>query len=181
MFGNLKKMRAQSAMEYLMTYGWAILIIAVVLGVLFSLGIFSGNNLLGTACIAYQGYYCANPILGSGGTLTVTLGQNFGTNYGSSSDPVIFSCGNQTSTPNNAGFMSSGTDNVIPGGELASGQTMSIDMICAGTGALGTVSALGASGSIPIGSAFTGAIWINYQTGGANVVGKVASVSVKVS
>ena len=30
---------AQSAMEYLMTYGWAILIIAVVLAVLFSLGI----------------------------------------------------------------------------------------------------------------------------------------------
>ena len=33
--------RSQSAMEYLMTYGWAILIIAVVLGALFSLGIFN--------------------------------------------------------------------------------------------------------------------------------------------
>ena len=32
-------------MEYLMTYGWAILIIAVVLGVLFQLGIFSGSAL----------------------------------------------------------------------------------------------------------------------------------------
>ena len=35
--------RAQSAMEYLMTYGWAILIIAVVLGALFELGVFSGT------------------------------------------------------------------------------------------------------------------------------------------
>ncbi len=34
----------QSAMEYLMTYGWAILVIAVVLGVLYSLGIFSPSN-----------------------------------------------------------------------------------------------------------------------------------------
>ena len=34
--------RAQSAMEYLMTYGWAILIIAVVLGALYSLGVFNG-------------------------------------------------------------------------------------------------------------------------------------------
>jgi hypothetical protein len=34
--------KSQSAMEYLMTYGWAILIIAVVLGVLFQLGVFSG-------------------------------------------------------------------------------------------------------------------------------------------
>jgi hypothetical protein len=32
-------------MEYLMTYGWAILIIAVVLGVLFQLGVFSGSAL----------------------------------------------------------------------------------------------------------------------------------------
>ena len=31
-------------MEYLMTYGWAILIIAVVLGALFELGVFNANN-----------------------------------------------------------------------------------------------------------------------------------------
>ncbi|MEM0147013.1 MAG: hypothetical protein QXF85_00975, partial [Candidatus Micrarchaeaceae archaeon] len=36
--------RAQSAMEYLMTYGWAILIIAVVLSALFELGVFNSNN-----------------------------------------------------------------------------------------------------------------------------------------
>ena len=36
--------RSQSAMEYLMTYGWAILIIAIVLGALFQLGVFNGQN-----------------------------------------------------------------------------------------------------------------------------------------
>ncbi|MGC8710478.1 MAG: hypothetical protein ACP5RF_02620, partial [Candidatus Micrarchaeia archaeon] len=36
--------KAQTAMEYLMTYGWAILIIAVVLGALFQLGIFNASN-----------------------------------------------------------------------------------------------------------------------------------------
>ncbi|MEM0147339.1 MAG: LamG domain-containing protein [Candidatus Micrarchaeaceae archaeon] len=36
--------KVQSAMEYLMTYGWAILIIAVVLGALFSLGVFNSMN-----------------------------------------------------------------------------------------------------------------------------------------
>ncbi|MEM3820193.1 MAG: LamG domain-containing protein [Candidatus Micrarchaeaceae archaeon] len=35
---------AQSAMEYLMTYGWAILVIAVVLGALFQLGVFNPAN-----------------------------------------------------------------------------------------------------------------------------------------
>ncbi len=37
--------KLQSAMEYLMTYGWAILIIAVVLGALFGLGFFNSANL----------------------------------------------------------------------------------------------------------------------------------------
>ncbi len=36
--------KSQSAMEYLMTYGWAILIIAVVLIALFQLGVFNGSN-----------------------------------------------------------------------------------------------------------------------------------------
>ncbi|MCL5430106.1 MAG: LamG domain-containing protein [Candidatus Marsarchaeota archaeon] len=40
---KVKRSRAQSAMEYLMTYGWAILIIAVVLAVLYQLGLFSSN------------------------------------------------------------------------------------------------------------------------------------------
>ncbi len=43
--GAISIRRAQSAMEYLMTYGWAILIIAVVLAALFSLGVFNTANL----------------------------------------------------------------------------------------------------------------------------------------
>ncbi|MDE1833537.1 MAG: LamG domain-containing protein [Candidatus Micrarchaeota archaeon] len=45
----MRETRAQSAMEYLMTYGWAILIIAVVLAVLFTLGIFNANTYGGRA------------------------------------------------------------------------------------------------------------------------------------
>ena len=71
--------KAQSAMEYLMTYGWAILIVAVVLGVLYNLGVFTGAAFLGTSCIAASGFYCTNPILSTGGVLTVTIGQATGT------------------------------------------------------------------------------------------------------
>ncbi len=66
-------LRIQSAMEYLMTYGWAILIIAVVLGALFELGVFSGSG-LPTACVAYSGFKCGNPELSSGGILTADIG-----------------------------------------------------------------------------------------------------------
>ena len=37
--------KAQSAMEYLMTYGWAILIISVVLGALYQIGAFNSSSL----------------------------------------------------------------------------------------------------------------------------------------
>ena len=41
---NSSFISSQSAMEYLMTYGWAILIIAIVLVALFSLGVFNSAN-----------------------------------------------------------------------------------------------------------------------------------------
>ena len=40
----LKTSKSQSAMEYLMTYGWAILIIAIVMVAMFSLGVFNPLN-----------------------------------------------------------------------------------------------------------------------------------------
>ncbi|MDE1823144.1 MAG: LamG domain-containing protein [Candidatus Micrarchaeota archaeon] len=45
----MRTKRLQSAMEYLMTYGWAILAIAIVMVSLYSLGIFSLGNLQPTA------------------------------------------------------------------------------------------------------------------------------------
>ncbi|MEM3247640.1 MAG: LamG domain-containing protein [Candidatus Micrarchaeaceae archaeon] len=41
---RVRRFKFQSAMEYLMTYGWAILVIAVALGALYSLGVFNANN-----------------------------------------------------------------------------------------------------------------------------------------
>ena len=43
---NEIKFKSQAAMEYLMTYGWAILIIALALGVLYSLGIMNPKNFI---------------------------------------------------------------------------------------------------------------------------------------
>ncbi len=52
--------KSQSAMEYLITYGWAILIIAVILGVLFTLGAFNGTGFAPKAstgsCYVYRPY-----------------------------------------------------------------------------------------------------------------------------
>jgi len=67
--------RLQSAMEYLMTYGWAILIIAVVLGALYQLGIFGSSATLQSSCLSDPGFLCGNPILNSSGYLAVKFGE----------------------------------------------------------------------------------------------------------
>jgi hypothetical protein len=163
-----KRFKAQSAMEYLMTYGWAILIIAVVLGALFSLGVFSGSSLLGTSCIATPGYLCQNPVLSPTGTLTLTIGQSTGvTEYN-----AIFFVSPQSSGLNSVGFPKTFSIGSPSGNNLASGQTISLSF----PGVVSNPSA--------VGTPFSGYIWLNYSStsgGPATISQKIATVIVKVS
>ena len=66
---NMKK--AQSAMEYLMTYGWAILIILIAIGALFYLGVFSPS--VPNTCQASAPFSCGDILVGDN-ALLVDLG-----------------------------------------------------------------------------------------------------------
>ena len=184
-----KGFKAQSAMEYLMTYGWAILIIAVVLAVLFSLNVFNAGAQLGTACIGSPGYSCSSPFLSSGSLLQFTLG--LGT--GATAYNVLFSCVSSansltaSSLPYNAIWAQSGSGAAaIAGASLAGSSSLNsitsgsqptiYNVECYGTGGGAAI----ASGS-PIGTSFTGSIWMVYNpTGGVpNQFVKVATLSIK--
>jgi hypothetical protein len=160
-------------MEYLMTYGWAILIIAVVLGVLFNIGVFNGAGALGTSCVAYSGFLCSSPILShTTGNLIVTIGQNTGTNWASanivfvpqgsttsggvpqvSSDPQISSF-NSMNTFN--GGSVGGAANVL--GSFNSGQSQSVTLVT------------GQNSGINTGTLVSGAIWAAYTVSGSSSV-----------
>ncbi|MDE1762102.1 MAG: hypothetical protein KGH78_02825, partial [Candidatus Micrarchaeota archaeon] len=64
--------RLQSVIEYLSTYSWAILAAAVIVGIMFALGIFS-SPLPIQSCILVPGYVCSHPILTNQGLLTFNL------------------------------------------------------------------------------------------------------------
>src|SRR3989344_3309999 len=65
--------RAQSAMEYLMTYGWAILVVLIALGALFYLGVF--NPRTSNSCVASAPITCTDVLFDqSADTLTLVLG-----------------------------------------------------------------------------------------------------------
>ena len=92
MNGKNGKSRGQAAMEYLMTYGWALLVIVVVLAILLIINPFQAPQ----GCRFDQiGFSCSDPLVDSNGTLYLEL-----TN-GNSNSVVIHSVNCTTDTSPN--------------------------------------------------------------------------------
>ncbi len=74
--------KAQSAMEYLMTYGWAILIVIIVAAALFALGVFNPATYTQQTAIGFQGFQIPSGgwQFTSGGQLTLQLKNMAGAN-----------------------------------------------------------------------------------------------------
>jgi len=70
--------KGQTAMEYLMTYGWAILIIMVVLAVLFYLGVLNPSSVTPSQCVFPAGFTCVTNQLKTSGKLYLVIGQGTG-------------------------------------------------------------------------------------------------------
>ncbi len=175
-----KGQKGQSAMEYLMTYGWAILIIAVVLSVLFGLGLFNSSNLSTSACIASPGYLCIGAIYDhANANIIVTLGQNTGSDWISANFVFV-----PQGTPFVSGipaisFDSSPANTLLSTSGMSSGSTESLY--------------LPANSIVPpvnVGTTITGTVWAEYSytvtSGGiTQVVGpsyaQVASLNLKAS
>ncbi|MDE1825493.1 MAG: hypothetical protein KGH61_01480 [Candidatus Micrarchaeota archaeon] len=192
----MKMFKLQSAMEYLMTYGWAILIIAIVLGALFGLGILNGNAFLITSCLPQPGFLCQTPTLNTQGNLSFSLGQSTGstvyniavgcatgaTSIGLPSNGLVYMYSNGLATPWLANVANAG---------LASGNALSLT-----SGSQQTLSGIKCFTANPvnaltgpsIGTAYSGTVWVNYtlsngavSTSNPFVTQKMATVSLKVS
>ena len=77
--------KAQAAMEYLMTYGWAILIIVVVIAALYAMGVFRTRTTVPCSpCFSYFAYvdHDANTLILRNGPKDVTISQGPGDQSG---------------------------------------------------------------------------------------------------
>jgi hypothetical protein len=68
--------KAQSALEYLTTYGWAILILSVVIAALAALGIFNPNQFVTQECLMPADFSCVTYFLYSNGIMALQLQQS---------------------------------------------------------------------------------------------------------
>ena len=92
--------RSQSALEYMMTYGWAILVIVIVAGVLYSLGIFSPSSSAGTTVTGFSGLGSPTALCMANGGLRLQLGDNLGTTINITGINVTVNGATSTTRPN---------------------------------------------------------------------------------
>ena len=150
------KTKAQSAMEYLMTYGWAILVIAIIVSLLFALGVF--NGLFGTPnlCTPQPGFTCVNPIYGVNG-ISATISQTSGSYYTGAWAFIVSSSEHIGSSGLPQNFSTTSTSNMVYIGELSPGKTVAVQFTNTTAGDIPTA-------NIPVGYPFTGYIWLGYCT-----------------
>ncbi|MBE5729497.1 YncE family protein [Candidatus Parvarchaeota archaeon] len=98
-----KNKRSQSALEYMMTYGWAILIIVIVAVVLYSMGIFSPSSFLSFSGITgLSGFQPASAACASNGQMIVKLSNSLGYQVSLFSINVTTSSGVSVTQPESA-------------------------------------------------------------------------------
>ena len=98
-----KNKRSQSALEYMMTYGWAILIIVIVAVVLYSMGIFTPSSFLSFSGITgLSGFQPASAACASNGQMIVKLSNSLGYQVSINSINVTTSSGVSVTQPESA-------------------------------------------------------------------------------
>jgi hypothetical protein len=163
------KRAGQAAMEYLMTYGWALLVIVIVIAILLVMNPFSAPQ----SCRFDQvGYTCDSPAIDTSGLLYVKILN--GNNNGVSVLGVACTTSKASTPPTYTAY---GTPQ-----HVARQDTLQIDKV---TNKVTCTDASGGSLTLAKGNDFSGKIWVFYRndedgsnypvrSASANIVTKVA-------
>ena len=152
-------MKLQSAIEFLMTYGWAVLILAVVLAALYALGVLNPGTYAAQECVFSSGFSCLDYYLTSNGILHINLQQ-------STADPIKVTA---------LACVQSG----VSGNYLTSNQYLTV-----GSNAIFAVQCRSTTGNFvsSIGGSFGGTVFVNYTDQLTKLPGAaVGKIAVKVS
>ncbi|MDE1865685.1 MAG: hypothetical protein KGH94_03575 [Candidatus Micrarchaeota archaeon] len=165
----MDKSKAQSAMEYIMTYGWAVALVGIALAVLILYGVFSLGTTAQQACFSQHPYYCQNPVFGVTNTLSLSLAENSGSPY----FDVKLACTTSTNPVTNPQLLTYKDIKTFGASSNAinSGQKISLYGIPCYTSAVSTYSG-------KIGSSFSATIWITYDNGAIPAYGSSTPILV---
>jgi hypothetical protein len=170
--------RAQAAIDMLITYGVAILILSIVIYVIFQLGIFN-TRLTPTYCNPAPSFACGAYAINQSGALTMEFSQSTSATL----NITAVACSTQQST--NSSGPRYGNVGLLPSGSFyPSGQWKSIIVYSSNQTRI-SVNCYGPSGIAKgqLGNGFTGYVWINYTInslpGSYHSTEQIASISAK--
>ena len=88
--------KGQAALDFLMTYGWAIALVVIIAAVLFALGVFDVSNFVGNKASGFSGVAVAGWQMGTNGVLAMKLSNQVGQQISINSVSVIVGQSNST-------------------------------------------------------------------------------------
>lgn len=114
---NIMVRKGQAAMEFLMTYGWAILVVLAAIGALAYFGVLSPDNFLPSKCTISPEFACTEWKVNTDGTVQLGLQNNLGSTASEINVTLVgpdcpTSTVTVTSVPNGRNFNASG-DNLV--------------------------------------------------------------------
>lgn len=160
-----KNMKQQSAVDFLVSYGLAILMVALSIYVVSRLGIF-GNSLTQPTCSTIASFSCGAFVFNSNGLLTFTLTQSFSSYVnitGIACSSGINITGNKPSFGNIYVLSNSVAPQYYVNSEFSNGmvlygdQSATISVNCYGGGGISSQN---------LGQPYTGYVWLNYTSTG---------------
>jgi len=133
-FGEEPMKKAQAGLDFLMTYGWALLLIVLIVGALFALGIFDVGSFLGSRSSGFAQVGITGWALAEDGTFTAMFENHAGSDISISS--ITATMGTQTVNYTTATPLSNGasTGTLTLGtfsspGTAGTSYTVEIDMV----------------------------------------------------
>ncbi len=108
---NSKK--GQAALDFLMTYGWAIALVVIIAAVLFALGIFDVSNFVGNKASGFAGVAVANWQLTSSGIMSLRLSNQVGQRVSIDSVVVTIGLSNASVATGLPAILSTGQDTEV--------------------------------------------------------------------
>ena len=173
----MRLLRAQAAVDFMMSYGLALIIIFIAIAVIYKVSILS-PALASSTCTATPGFSCEAFALSRNGILTLQLSQATG-------GTVVINGAACASTPNAIGnnpaygnvYVSNtptyyfGTNSPGTGISLYSGSSNTMVLYCYSSTGVATGS---------LGNGFTGFVWLNYTVPGyGKTIQQVASLDAR--
>ncbi|MEM0094627.1 MAG: hypothetical protein QXF41_01335 [Candidatus Micrarchaeaceae archaeon] len=173
------KIRLQAAVDFMMSYGIAILIITIAIGIIYKVGVLN-PSLTPVSCTPAPGFSCGLFSMNRSGALSIELAQASGApiiingvacSSGINQTSMLPAYGNIYVTSNSAFYPANSYPIALGTLQMYSGTSYTFKAYCYGAGGIATGS---------YGNVFLGYVWINYTVQGyGRITQQVATITVK--